>query len=54
MCALLLPPIPEGVIGTAWGYPTKDYFLRGVGLSYSNPYGENSSAHSNLVDLVQY
>ena len=33
---------------------TKDYFIRWVGLSYSNPYYENYSAHSNLVDLVQY
>lgn len=41
--ALLLPPIQEGVIGIkprGEKRQTKDYSLFGVGLSYSNPYGE--------------
>ena len=52
MCVLLLPPIPEGVIGIKPRGDTREkertiffFSLFGVGLSYSNPYGENYSAH---------
>lgn len=43
--ALLLPPILEGVIRIKTRGDTDSFFPFGVGLSYSNPYGENYSAH---------
>lgn len=37
-------PLGEGLHANKWRYPrkTKDYSLFGVGLSYSNPYGERT------------
>ena len=42
-------PILEGVIRIKTRGDTDSFFPFGVGLSYSNPYGENYSAHKNLV-----
>jgi hypothetical protein len=46
MCVLLLPPLPEGVIGIKPRGGTRQkkglfYSFLGQGLSYSNPYEEN-------------
>ena len=46
MCVLLLPPLPEGVIGIKPRGGTRqkqrtDHMFFGQGLSYSNPYEEN-------------
>jgi len=51
--ALLLPPILEGVIGIK-PRGDKDYSLFGVGLSYSNPYGERTIIQRTKVDGVPY
>lgn len=32
--ALLLPPIPEGVIGVAWRYPRKKRTIRSLGRAF--------------------